>query len=62
MIYLIHRKAKEIKKMNAYWNHYFFHSVESATTVPTWLLVVLGLVVIGFIGFAIYVIWDLAKN
>ena len=48
--------------MNAYWNHYFFHSVESATTVPTWLLVVLGLVVIGFIGFAIYVIWDLAKN
>lgn len=32
--------------MNAYWNHYFFHSVESTTACPTWLGVALiGLVV-----------------
>ena len=44
--------------MNAYWNNYFFHSIESTTTCPVWLWVVLGLLVVGFIGFVAWVIID----
>lgn len=43
--------------MNAYWNNYFFHSFTTAAAeTPIWLLVLLGAMVVGFIGFMAWVI------
>lgn len=45
---------------NAYWNNYFFHQLpnlaSSNTPAPTWVWVAVGILLVGFIGFIIWLL------